>query len=709
MQLANPIPTSAYRQLGVALQPPGEAVLVEICVVEGIEVRRQSPHRPDELKLPGDAVAGETEAHFTREFESVLRLPLDLAERISGGETVRDQVDACIRRVREVAGILRCLEGAPQEGATDPQVLRPVGHVDGKDQVHAGAETVEPMLFHQVEPEPAEAKPGLVVPEVRPQHAAQPRISEARSVAVAVLQAEGRHPTDDEAEKIQVREQGRRGEDREHVHGRTPVRIAHQRQIEQRLDRARVEPLPQVVIFLPDVIRRGTQRPVAVDPLQVIAPHRDGAVAQVQRRIEIDAHASDGRRVDDGLCASRQHGEVLSRQRQLPGQILALRLVELEFEHEPVAFFPSALRQQGTAGQEILQSRGIRGCRLGPPSRHEVELGHLLALLLRHDQRRAAVELVHDFKDVLFEVLRRRLRREQPADPEMRHGALAFVDERISRLLDTVVDERVGPVRADDQSSADGVPQRGVHRFLALPMDQRERGRFGNVPETGQLSQRLLGGSGQAAQLRSHEIRDVVGKAFGADARHVPGPGQGAGIESQERLLFQGEQELDGEKRVAVGLLEYQASQGSHALAIGVQGIGKQPFDIVRLQSREQDLPHHAAGSPDHRQHPRERVRGADLVVAIGADQEQVPHVGVEDEVLDQFEGCAIQPLQVVEEQRERVLGSCKHAEKTPEHQLEAILPFLLRELRNRRLLADDESQLRDEVDHELAVRAKRI
>src|SRR5256885_1379309 len=123
----------------------------------------------------------------------------------------------------------------------------------------------------------------------------------------------------------------------------------------------------------------------------------------------------------------------------------------------------------------------------------------------------------------------------------------------------------------------------------------------------------------------------------------------------------------------------------------------------------EQDLPHHAAGSADPRQHPRERVRRADLVVAIGTDQEQVPHVGVEDEVLDQFEGRAIQPLQVVEEQRERVLRACKHAEKTPEHQLEPILPFLLRELRNRRLLADDESQLGDEVDHELAVRAKRI
>src|SRR5207237_8974063 len=64
LQLANPIPASAYRQLGIALQPPREAVLVEIRVVEGIEVRRQSPHRPDELKLPGAAVERDAGVHF---------------------------------------------------------------------------------------------------------------------------------------------------------------------------------------------------------------------------------------------------------------------------------------------------------------------------------------------------------------------------------------------------------------------------------------------------------------------------------------------------------------------------------------------------------------------------------------------------------------------------------------------------------------------
>ena len=51
-----------------------------------------------------------------------------------------------------------------------------------------------------------------------------------------MLQAEGRHPTDDEAEEIQVCEQGRRREHREHVHGRAPVGISHQWQVDQRLD-----------------------------------------------------------------------------------------------------------------------------------------------------------------------------------------------------------------------------------------------------------------------------------------------------------------------------------------------------------------------------------------------------------------------------------------------------------------------------------------
>src|SRR5882672_3772280 len=77
--------------------------------------------------------------------------------------------------------------------------------------------------------------------------------------------------------------------------------------------------------------------------------------------------------------------------------------------------------------------------------------------------------------------------------------------------------------------------------------------------------------------------------------------------------------------------------------------------------------------------------------------------------MFDQIKCRAIQPLQVVEEQRERVLRPGKHAEEAPEHQLEAVLPVSRRKLRNWRLLTDDESKLRDEIGDELAIRAKRV
>ncbi len=76
---------------------------------------------------------------------------------------------------------------------------------------------------------------------------------------------------------------------------------------------------------------------------------------------------------------------------------------------------------------------------------------------------------------------------------------------------------------------------------------------------------------------------------------------------------------------------------------------------------------------------------------------------------LEQVERRRVEPLQIVEEERERMLRPGEDAEEAPEHQLEAALRVLRRQLGDRRLLADDELQLRDEVDDELAVRPQRL
>ncbi len=67
-----------------------------------------------------------------------------------------------------------------------------------EDQIGPGLEALQPALFDQIIAELAEAKSGLVVAEVRPSDHAQHCIGEARAVAVAVLEAEIDHPTDDQ-------------------------------------------------------------------------------------------------------------------------------------------------------------------------------------------------------------------------------------------------------------------------------------------------------------------------------------------------------------------------------------------------------------------------------------------------------------------------------------------------------------------------------
>src|SRR5258708_4275071 len=179
LQLANPIPRRGNGQLGFALQTLLEAALVELRAVEGCKGWPQSTEYADEPELPDHTVAGESERHLPYEFESILSLPLDFTERISGGEKIRDQVEAAIGYIRKITGLLRCLESPPQQAAAHRQVLRPVDDVDGKNEVDTRAEPVKPALFDEIQAKPAEAEPCLVVSKVHPQHAAQPCIGEA--------------------------------------------------------------------------------------------------------------------------------------------------------------------------------------------------------------------------------------------------------------------------------------------------------------------------------------------------------------------------------------------------------------------------------------------------------------------------------------------------------------------------------------------------
>ena len=234
--------------------------------------------------------------------------------------------------------------------------------------------------------------------------------------------------------------------------------------------------------------------------------------------------------------------------------------------------------------------------------------------------------------------------------------------------------EFVGALLADDEPGVDGFPERRVHRLLCFPVNQGQGGDLGDIAQAGELFQGFLGGGGEPLQLPGHEIHHVVGVAPGADAIDVPLPGRRDWVEREQPLFGQRREELDREERIAAGLLLHQLRQGPRALRLAMQGIGDEPADIVEPEGRQHDLLDPRSGFADRLQRPHQRVSGTDLVVPVGADQQQVPHLRVRDQVLEEVERRRIQPLQIVEEQRERVLLAREHAEEAPEHHLEAVL-----------------------------------
>src|SRR5437016_13116151 len=173
------------------------------------------------------------------------------------------------------------------------------------------------------------------------------------------------------------------------------------------------------------------------------------------------------------------------------GKELALGTVELEREGERAASVPAVLRQQGATRSEVGQRRGVGVSILGTLARDQVELGQLLALVLRRDQRDTAVELIDDFEDDLLAFLLRRVSREQSPDSQVRVGARRLRDQRVGGLPDTVVHKSVAAIQALDQLQANRLPQVRVDLLLGRSAHERERWSVGAAAETGELLQPL--------------------------------------------------------------------------------------------------------------------------------------------------------------------------------------------------------------------------
>ena len=101
-------------------------------------------------------------------------------------------------------------------------------------------------------------------------------------------------------------------------------------------------------------------------------------------------------------------------------------------------------------------------------------------------------------------------------------------------------------------------------------------------------------------------------------------------------------------------------------------------------------------------------MSGTDFVIAIGADQQQVPHLRVRDQVLDEVQRGGSSHCRSSRNSARGCSGG-RRADEAPEYQLKSALRFLRRQFGNGWLFADDELHFGNEVDDQLPVRAERL
>src|ERR1700723_3004561 len=139
-------------------------------------------------------------------------------------------------------------------------------------------------------------------------------------------------------------------------------------------------------------------------------------------------------------------------------------------------------------------------------------------------------------------------------------------------------------------------------------------------------------------------------------------------IETKQTLLGERSNELNGKKWISSGLLVDQLRQRGDPLRLAVKRIHQQARQVLNEQGREHDLLHVRSGSPYHVELVHEWVSRIHLIVSIDANHHQMPHIRAGCQLLEQIEHCRIEPLQIVEKQREWVLLAREHAEEAAEH-----------------------------------------
>ncbi len=203
-----------------------KSTLIEWLIVKAAKFRSQATKGSDKCKLRCDVVNHSAEANLLYEPETTLRFTLDLYQRISGSDKVRDQVVEAIGRKGKITDFVRGIEGATYQIATGLDMSRPWHDDISEIHVRARLEVLQSVLLDQIVAEPTESRSCVVVAEARSGYDGKPYVSEARAVAVTMLEAEIHHAANDERAQILVATRPRPGHQERRGHPGWPSRAS---------------------------------------------------------------------------------------------------------------------------------------------------------------------------------------------------------------------------------------------------------------------------------------------------------------------------------------------------------------------------------------------------------------------------------------------------------------------------------------------------
>src|SRR5262249_19234514 len=159
--------------------------------------------------------------------------------------------------------------------------------------------------------------------------------------------------------------------------------------------------------------------------------------------------------------------------------------------------------------------------------------------------------------------------------------------------------------------------------------------------------------------------------------------------------------ELNGEERIASRLLVHQLRERRDGFRRAPNSVRNQLPDMCSGERPKHDLVYHSASGLDRIELAHERMCRGDFIIAEGADEEKIAEMGSGQQVFQQVERRRVEPLQIIEEERQRMFWPREDADELPKHELEAPLCVLWRNLRNQRRVSNDEPHLRNEIHNQ--------